>query len=177
MSVEHHLSVDTLLAMYKRYNELTATVTENGTRVAKAKLIGQHVETLQDAYDASVYVQQKLSDEMTFDTPFIWMEYKYKAYKDEAQPIRTMRDLRQHCSKPGYICTKRFDFINLHLLEQKQKPLSDVQAYEDSLDISIAMQDKQLMKTVTQRPFLEEWRSYEYYRDNKKVAKWMNYFS
>ena len=118
-------AVDRLLDMYDEYETLTAKIAAAERRLALAKLKNSDVEQIRIELDDLRRDQQRLSDGMTFDTPLVWVMYKFEAYKDEAQPIRTMHDFRLHCSKPGYICTKRFIFLNAHLCSNGQRPLTD----------------------------------------------------
>ena len=104
-------AVDRLLDMYDEYKTLAAKITAAERRLALAKLKNSGVEQIRIELDNLLHSQQQLSDDMTFDTPLIWVMYKFEAYQDEAQPIRTMHDFRLHCSKPDYICTKRFIFL------------------------------------------------------------------
>ncbi len=117
---------------------------------------------------------QTLSDAMTFDTPRIWIEYKYRAYADEPQPITTMHDLRLHCSKPGYICTARYTFLNDELTQAGEPPLSDRAAYPDSMDIGALLESPRL-DALSDETFAA-WRQHEYHRDAEgRVAKWQSY--
>ena len=99
------VAVDKLLDMYDEYKTLTAKIAAAERRLALAKLKNNDIEQVQTELDILRRDQQQLSDTMTFDTPLIWVMYKFEAYQDEAQPIRTMHDFRLHCSKLGYICT------------------------------------------------------------------------
>ena len=93
-------AVDRLLDMYDEYKTLAAKITAAERRLALAKLKNSGVEQIRIELDELRHNQQQLSDDMTFDTPLIWVMYKFEAYQDEAQPIRTMHDFRLHCSKP-----------------------------------------------------------------------------
>ena len=126
-------AVDKLLNMYDEYKTLAAEITDAERRVALARLKNGDIKQAKAELDSLRQNQQQLSDAMTFDTPLIWAMYKFEAYKDEAQPIRTMHDFRLHCSKPGYICTKRFLFLNAYLCNKKQNPLTDNQTYPDDM--------------------------------------------
>ena len=118
-------AVDKLLDMYDEYKALTVKIAAAERHLALAKLKNSDVEQVQTKLDGLRRDQQQLSDTMTFDTPLVWVMYKFEAYQDEAQPIRTMHDFRLHCSKPGYICTKRFIFLNAHLCSNGQCSLID----------------------------------------------------
>ena len=110
---------------------------------------------------------------MTFDTPLVWVMYKFEAYQDEAQPIKTMHDFRLHCSKPGYICTKRFTFLNTHLCNNGQCPLTDDERYPDKMLLSEIFP---LLADIEQdEVFLSAWRAHEYYQEDGIVKKWQDY--
>ena len=129
-------AVDKLLRMYDDYKTLTVKITAAEHRLALAKLKNSGVEQIRIELDDLRHSQQQLSDTMTFDMPLVWVMYKFEAYQDEAQPIRTMHDFRLHCSKPGYICTKRFIFLNAHLCSNGQRSLIDSKKYPDEMLLS-----------------------------------------
>lgn len=166
-------AVDRLLDMYDEYKTLAAKITAAERRLALAKLKNSGVEQVQTKLDGLRRDQQQLSDTMTFDTPLIWVMYKFEAYQDEAQPIRTMHDFRLHCSKPGYICTKRFIFLNAHLCSNGQRSLIDSKKYPDEMLLSEIFP---LLGEIEQdEAFLSSWRVHEYYQEDGAIKKWQNY--
>lgn len=166
-------AVDRLLSMYDEYKTLIAKIAATERRLALAKLRNSDIEQVQTELDILRRDQQQLSDTMTFDTPLIWVMYKFEAYQDEAQPIRTMHDFRLHCSKPGYICTKRFIFLNAHLCSNGQRPLTDSEQYPDEMLLSEIFP---LLGEIEQdEAFLSSWRSHEYYQEDGAIKKWQNY--
>lgn len=166
-------AVDKLLRMYDDYKTLTAKIAATERRLALAKLKNSGVEQIRIELDDLRHSQQQLSDDMTFDTPLVWVMYKFEAYQDEAQPIRTMHDFRLHCSKPGYICTKRFTFLNTHLCNNGQCPLTDNERYPDKMLLSEIFP---LLGEIEQdEAFLSSWRAHEYYQEDGIVKKWQDY--
>ena len=166
-------AVDRLLDMYDEYKALTAKIAAAERRLALVKLKNSGVEQIRIELDGLWRSQQQLSDDMTFDTPLVWVMYKFEAYQDEAQPIRTMHDFRLHCSKPGYICTKRFIFLNAHLCSNGQCPLTDSEQYPDEMLLSEIFP---LLGEIEQdESFLSSWRSHEYYQKDGAIKKWQNY--
>lgn len=166
-------AVDKLLNMYDEYKTLAAEITDAERRVALARLKNGDIKQAKAELDSLRQNQQQLSDAMTFDTPLIWAMYKFEAYKDEAQPIRTMHDFRLHCSKPGYICTKRFLFLNAYLCNKKQNPLTDNQTYPDDMLLDNIFS---LLDEIEQdAKFLDSWRAHEYYQEDGAARKWQNY--
>ena len=166
-------AVDRLLSMYDEYKTLTVKIAAAERRLALAKLRNSDIEQVQTELDILRRDQQRLSDTMTFDTPLIWVMYKFEAYQDEAQPIRTMHDFRLHCSKPGYICTKRFIFLNAHLCSNGQRLLTDGEQYPDEMLLSEIFP---LLGEIEQdEAFLSSWRVHEYYQEDGAIKKWQNY--
>jgi len=166
-------AVDRLLDMYDKYKTLAAKITAAERCLALAKLKNSGVEQIQIELDDLRRDQQQLSDDMTFDTPLIWVMYKFEAYQDEAQPIRTMHDFRLHCSKPGYICTKRFIFLNAHLCSNGQSSLMDRKQYPDEMLLSEIFP---LLGEIEQdEVFMSSWRAHEYYQEHGAIKKWQNY--
>ena len=167
------VAVDKLLRMYDEYKTLAAKITAAERRLALAKLKNSGVEQIRIELDELRHNQQQLSDDMTFDTPLVWVMYKFEAYQDEAQPIRTMHDFHLHCSKPGYICTKRFIFLNAHLCSNGQRPLTDSKKYPDGMLLSEIFP---LLGEIGQdKTFLSSWRAHEYYQEDGAIKKWQNY--
>ena len=167
------VAVDKLLDMYDEYKTLTAKIAAAERRLALVKLRNSDIEQVQTELDGLRRDQQRLSDTMTFDTPLIWVMYKFEAYQDEAQPIRTMHDFRLHCSKPGYICTKRFIFLNAHLCSNGQRPLTDSEQYPDEMLLSEIFP---LLGEIEQdEAFLSSWRAHEYYQEDGAIKKWQGY--
>lgn len=164
--------VDVLIDMYKTHQEVARRQAECRRELAKAKLRNENVDQLQADYDAYAVELQTISDTMTYASPSIWILYKYDAYANEAQPIRTMHDFRVHCSKPGYICTKRYEFTNAALVERGLAPLSDTKAYPAALSLDNALDVVAPLESDAQ--FMQAWASHEYYRDGDRVAKWEN---
>jgi len=166
-------AVDRLLDMYDEYKTLTAKIAAAERRLALAKLKNSDVEQIRIELDDLRYSQQRLSDDMTFDTPLVWVMYKFEAYQDEVQPIRTMHDFRLHCSKPGYICTKRFIFLNAHLCSNGQRTLADSEQYPDEMLLREIF--PLLGETEQDEAFLSNWRAHEYYQEDDVIKKWQNY--
>ena len=167
------VAVDKLLDMYDEYKTLTAKIAIAERRLALAKLKNSGVEQIRIELDDLRRDQQQLSDDMTFDTPLIWVMYKFEAYQDEAQPIRTMHDFRLHCSKPGYICTKRFIFLNAHLCSNGQSSLMDRKQYTDEMLLSEIF--PLLSEIERDKNFLSNWRAHEYYQEDDVIKKWQDY--
>ena len=166
-------AVDRLLDMYDEYKTLTAKITAAERHLALAKLKNSDIEQAQIELDVLRRDQQRLSDAITFDTPLVWVMYKFEAYQDEAQPIRTMHDFRLHCSKPGYICTKRFIFLNAHLCSNGQRPLTDGKQYPDEM---LLREIFPLLGEIEQdEVFMSSWRAHEYYQEHGAIKKWQNY--
>lgn len=166
-------TVDRLLDMYDEYKTLTAKIAAAERRLALAKLKNSDIEQVQTELDILRRDQQQLSDTMTFDTPLIWVMYKFEAYQDEAQPIRTMHDFRLHCSKPGYICTKRFIFLNAHLCSNGQCSLIDSKKYPDEMLLSEIFP---LFREIGQdEVFMSSWHAHEYYQEDGAIKKWQDY--
>lgn len=166
-------AVDRLLDMYDDYKTLVAKITAAERRLALARLKNSGVEQIRIELDNLLHSQQQLSDDMTFDTPLVWVMYKFEAYQDEAQPIQTMHDFRLHCSKPGYICTKRFIFLNAHLCSNGQRPLTDSEQYPDEM---LLREIFPLLGEIGQdEVFLSNWRAHEYYQEDGAIKKWQNY--
>lgn len=166
-------AVDALLEQYRQYLAYQSEVDALERQLAKQKLRGESTEAASQLLDERRAAISQLSDAMTFATPLIWVMYKHEAYQHEAQPIRTMHDLRLHCAKPGYICTKRMQFLNAYLTSRGRVPLSDDEQYPDALSLDMIYETlSQLEEDTT---LLEQWRHHEYFTEDGVVKKWQNY--
>ena len=172
---ENRQAVDRLLAMYDRYKDESRQESVVANRLAKAKLQDLDTKNLLDEYTQIQEKIQEISSSMTFANPIIWMMYKFEAYKDEAQPIRTMNDFRIHCSKPGYICTKRFHFLDKTLVDTGIVSLLHTQHYGDELLLPSIFTDEKITEHIGSLEFQRQWNSYEYHQISGRVAKWENY--
>lgn len=163
-------AVARLLEQYGQYKQLLAQQTKVARLLAKAKLSGALSETLETEYNQYSTQLQQLSDDMTFDSPSIWMCYKFEAYKDEPQPIRTMHDFRQHCSKPGYICTRRFEFVTQELSAHGLDSFNDHVRYPGDMLLDQVWPDVHTLESEVK--FMDMWRHHEYYTIDGHAAKW-----
>jgi len=164
-----------LLEMYEEYKRLAREIAEFSTQLARAKILGTATDIDKQRYAKMTDQLQDISDEMTFAHPLIWIGYKYEAYKNETQPIRTMKDLRVHCNKEGYICTKRFSFLNDQLQKHHLPPLSNRDQYPEDVSLGDVMQDMALRTLCDDEKFLTLWQSYEFFKKEGAAAKWQNY--
>ncbi len=113
-----------------------------------------------------------LGDAMQYDTPAVWMNYKREAYRGTPQEIATIADFRTHCSKPGYICTKRFTFLNEYLARTSGMQLTDSAAFPGAADMSTLINHPAVRALEHDETFLQEWSKHEFYIRDGRVAKW-----
>lgn len=167
-------AVEQLLEQYHHYQQLTDQLDQLRHRLVKQRLAGQATDQLRRAIAAARAQQQQVSDAMTFDTPLIWVMYKYQAYQGQSQPISTLHDLRLHCATPGYICTKRWQFVNEWRQVHDLPPLTDVTIYPDDLALPVLYDE--LLRCQQDAACMTAWRQYEYHRTRDgAVAKWANW--
>ncbi len=119
--------------------------------------------------------QQRVSDEMTFANPVVWMMYKFKAYAGTSTAIVDMEDFRKHCTPDGYICTTRFRFLRQYLLDAGLPDLNDVSTYPNALRLEKVYQLPELLALGTDPKFKKLWDEHEYHTENGRVAKWEDY--
>jgi hypothetical protein len=111
--------------------------------------------------------QNRVSDEMSFANPYIWLSYKSKAYKNTNHVIDTWSDLVEHCSPIDDICHQRLDFISKQF-SKSALPTPDNRIEDLLLDASF-------QKKVLDPAMIEEWQKYEFYIQNNQISKWQNY--
>lgn len=173
--MSNRAEVDRLLEMYDTYKTLQRQLDGVASQLAKAKLLKKPLAELQVQHEKLKASVQRVSDDMTFANPVIWMMYKDEAYKDEAHPIRTMHAFRVHCSKPGYICTKRFTFLNEQLLAANLPSLDDESNYPSDTKLADVYASQDLLRVSNNPEFIHNWNAYEYNRVGGVAAKWENF--
>lgn len=169
------IAVQRLILQYKEY-----TLLESYVRAADVELFQRLAvlarETSQDpgrlqAPEAEqkkqllLALRQRISDEMTFANPTVWMMYKHKAYRGTSQELATLDDFRRHCAPADYICGKRFRFFT-----------SRFPTAFDAFDANISLADVYQHDAVTQASldpaFMAEWQNHEYHIAGNRIAKW-----
>lgn len=196
MSREHILqearqSVDHLLGQYRDYLATQERVRASKTKLtqlalAMARDSGQpfplllqelpgELRQIQNEIAADEHELATISDAMTFANPMVWMQYKFEAYAGTSQAIVDMDDFRKHCSKPGYICTKRYQFLG-EWLKARGLDLDDVTSLAGSTPLSQAYCHELILSACADAPFMKDWDGYEYnHASDGSVAKWENY--
>ena len=115
---------------------------------------------------------ERLSAEMSFAGPVIWMMYKYKAYKGTSTEIATLGDLRKHCEPEGYICTVRFRFLNKYLDDSLGVDLADLEKYPDQMSLENFYTSDEIMCLEDDPEFMKEWKREEYQIVDGHINKW-----
>lgn len=115
---------------------------------------------------------QSVSDEMLFDTPLSWILYKYRAYAGTPQELVTIGAFRQHCSKPGYICTKRWRFLTEQLRVNSGVDTENYDVFPAEADLLTIYHHPALIAFMNDPNSMLEWARHEYYVENGRVAKW-----
>jgi hypothetical protein len=116
--------------------------------------------------------QQTLWDGMFYDSPVIWLMYKYQAYRASQNEIATMGNLKKHCEPVAYICTKRFIFMHNYALHNIGVDILEIP--DDALLPEIYKSDW-MMQLVNDPVFMQTWREHEYYKEGGHVAKWQSF--
>lgn len=183
-------AVTRLLAQYQEYQLLDAAATEAKSsyekrllerakeqRVSLREILNtdaQIDETLR-LYDGQrrqyEQMRDRVADEMTFATPEIWMRYKALAYKGTIQEIATWEDFMQHCSPPGYICTKRYAFLRRTAQEKLHVTLDGLSKDTPLLAMCGAPWLEELQ---SDHDVISEWQLHEFFMKNDRVAKWQD---
>lgn len=148
----------------------TADVLNNGREYPEIERLGEEIKKHEQR-------KKEIGESMFFDDPLTWMMYKFQAYQGTKESITTLEDIRNHCKKQGYICTKRFIFINRCLKERGLPSLLEDAPWKpkDTLDTIYSRPEYQAISEDEE--VLRQWRIYEYYTENGCVAKWENYES
>lgn len=168
-------SVQKLLVLYEQYKKVSIEENQLSRQLSKAKLLHNTNPKLVMDYKLAKEKLQSISDSMTFENPIVWMMYKFEAYKNEAQPIQTMQNFRIHCSKDGYVCTKRFTFLNDELKGHDLTVLTDHEAYQDTDSLARAFESPDISRLLANELFMATWNKHEFYQENRQPRKWENY--
>jgi release factor glutamine methyltransferase len=183
--------VDHLLEQYQDYLRATNRIDElKSDQMALAIKLGQEagksfavilqeqpeqIRHAAEKVDQAVQEQQRISDEMTFANPVVWMMYKYKAYAGTSTAIVDMEDFRNHCRPEGYICTNRYHFLRNYILEKHCVDLNDLTAYPTDLRLDLVYTRPEITAAASDPKFMKQWDKHEYYTEKGRVAKWENY--
>jgi hypothetical protein len=114
---------------------------------------------------------------MMYDDPVVWMMYKHKAYLGGKHEITTVGKLREHCGEHGGICAKRFKFLSIYIMAKYSKNIKDPREFPDEMPIEDLYGSEILDTLVTDENLMHDWKQYEFYRIDNKVAKWQNYLN
>ena len=162
-------TVKRLILQYKEYQDVQKDIDKVKDLIIKQKLSNGNISRinyLNKKLLISVNLLNRISDEMTFKDPIVWILYKYYAYKGTVKDINNLNDLIQHCIPVDYVCTKRFKYLCGFVDISKYKPDINLKRFVNINDV------KNLLKNVE---FMEEWQKHEYWIDNGKIAKWKNF--
>lgn len=159
-----------LILQYKEYNTVTTEINSLRNKLIKYKLQGEmtKLNKLSAKINLLEKLQSRISDEMSFRNPIVWIEYKYYAYKGTNKNMDTLSDLFQHCLPSEYVCTKRFKYLNKYI---------NTDAYDKSTSLIDFINDKSTKRLLQDSQFMEGWQKYEYYIEDGRIAKWENYKS
>ncbi len=142
------------------------------TRKIVDKLLYQYAE-----YNKAVTEDEKnrIGDEMFYIDPIVWMMYKHEAYLGKKNEIKTVGNLREHCTDHGGICAKRFNFLSTYIKTKYGKDIRDAEIFPDYMPIEDLYDGDILNNIVQEKNFMQDWQRHEFCKQDEKVAKWQNY--
>jgi hypothetical protein len=153
--------VDKLLVQYKNYMDIFSQIKDVKFEILKSS--DEEKVKLENKLSVLNTILSRLSDEMTFPSPSIWMMYKYNTYKGTDKEIKTVKDFTDHCSPEGYICTRRYKFFVNYF---------DMSKYTNDQDLEIVFNSKDLHDLECDILFINKWIEKEYNIENNKISKW-----
>jgi hypothetical protein len=173
--------VEVLYGLYQVYLEAERSrefTSKLGEKMAiaerkKGKEQSQELQIIQKYFSILETVKEEISDGMTFRTPLIWIQYKRYAYRGQSTEIRTVKDFIAHCTPEGYICTKRFHFLNTGLIKLGYASFESV--FPSDMLLSDVESHLAFVRLLQSKEFIEMWKTYEYYMENDKSKKWKLY--
>jgi len=155
--------LEKLLVQYKVYVSLQEEIKSDRFKLLKMVDL-ESASGLKGQIALKEEILARMSDEMSFPTPSVWMMYKYAAYKGTDKEIKSCQDFVDHCTPVGYICTERFKFLKEYLDISKLINLSD--------ELSTLYETEELSKLERDPKFMEAWLSKEFKITNNKIEKW-----
>lgn len=155
--------LEKLLVQYKVYISLQEEIKSDRFKLLKLD-VSDEASKLKMQIVLKEDILARMSDEMTFPTPSLWMMYKYAAYKGTDKEIKTCQDFVDHCSPEGYICTVRYNFFKEYLDIFKVSNPSD--------DLVMLYETEELDKLEQDPKFMEAWLTNEFRIINNKISKW-----
>ena len=182
------LAVERLLAQYREYLALVQTIEQARSQklahvaeisTAQGIPIGDilaHEDTHDALRDDARVIhlleqdRDQLSDDMTFANPLIWIMYKDRAYRGTSQEIRDWEAFKRHCAPDGYICGKRFRFLEQHL--QRTRGIALASAFPDRMPLRDICGQPLVMGLLDDRGCMTTWTHQEYLRSDGLVDKW-----
>lgn len=118
-----------------------------------------------------------LGDAIYYDTPIVWLAYKAEAYGQEQlphrpAPVRTWKELLQHASPKGYICTSRLTYLReawLRLSQQLGTTSNLDSQWPEETSLEVIINDPLFQRFAAL--IIPEWIAYE----RSTLGKWKNY--
>ncbi len=161
-------TVKRLIQQYKEYVSLGDEISKLKRELVCIKISHKHKEfdLLSTKIELKEILQNRISDEMSFKDPVIWILYKYFAYKGTNKNMNSLYDLIQHCLPEDYVCTKRFKYLSKYI---------DFSKFEKGIRLNRLVNLPEVKKIVANTDFMVGWQRYEYHIENGKIAKWKNY--
>ncbi len=180
------MAVNRLIMQYKEYSYLSDLIKQIEekifiamAKIAKEKSIDlvQIKEGMDDYPEVISLEKQKqiyarllnrVSDEMTFATPLIWMMYKHKAYQGTSTEIATIEDFRRHCQPVDYICGKRYRF----LLQELDVKIDQESEFTGKAHLNELYFNEVILQASCDSDFMEKWLANEYFIADNRINKW-----
>ncbi len=152
------------MALDQRYNELEKTYETNKDLPIAQKMTELKAE------------MQALWDDMKYNNPFIWLDYKLKAYAHlPEKKVTTIAELRKHCERETYICHKRLDYLNKVLKEKYAIDLQDDDSVAPDTSLAELLEKSSIIDLSHDESFMKERLAYEYFSLNGGTNKRENY--
>ena len=160
--------VKRLIQQYKEYASVADEISKLRVEMLRSKMSNKRKEF--DSLSAKIkmkeILQNRISDEMSFKDPIIWILYKYFAYKGTNKNMDSLYDLIQHCLPEDYVCTRRFKYLSKYI---------DISEIEKSIRLNSLVSLPEIKKLIVDPDFMAGWQKYEYYIEDGKIAKWKNF--
>lgn len=116
-----------------------------------------------------------LWDDMKYDNPIIWLQYKNHAYRWTSSEIPTIWEFIKHCFKNlDYICGRRIDFFAKNLEKKFGINIYELEP-NMTFDEFLETYHKELWELCQDEKFMNLWLRYEYFTIWERTAKWENY--
>lgn len=123
---------------------------------------------------ASKAEKNKISNEMFFVDPIVWILYKYEAYQGSDHAISTWGDLVEHSIGHDGICGRRLKWLSAQC-KKEGVDIHNEATIPTNLLLAKVTELSVILNICKNEQAMNEWEKYEYETIDGEVKKWQSY--